>query len=65
LLKRSGLVVVDNLLWSGKVAAAPQPADSADTLALREFNRIFLHHPRLDALVVPVGDGVGVGSLVE
>jgi predicted O-methyltransferase YrrM len=62
LLKRSGLVVVDNLLWGGEAAADPSARDSAETRALREFNRTFLNHPQLDATIVPVGDGVGIGA---
>jgi len=65
LLKRSGLVIVDNLLWSGQLAADPATSDSADTRALRAFNRAFLGHPQLDATVVPVGDGVGIGARVD
>lgn len=65
LLKRSGLVVVDNLLWSGKSAAEPAAHDSAATRAIRAFNRTFLNHPQLDATIVPVGDGVGLGARVE
>jgi predicted O-methyltransferase YrrM len=65
LLKRSGLVVVDNLLWDGKAAAAPSGHDSAATHAIRNFNRAFLNHPQLDATIVPVGDGVGIGARIE
>jgi caffeoyl-CoA O-methyltransferase len=65
MLKRSGLLIVDNLLWSGRAAAEPGTADTADTLAIREFNRRFLQHPQLDATIVPVGDGVGIGARVE
>ena len=65
LLKRSGLVIVDNLLWDGRSAAEPAADDSASTTAIREFNRIFLNHPQLDATIVPVGDGVGIGARVE
>jgi len=65
LLKRSGLVIVDNLLWDGRSAASPASGDSAQTTAIRAFNRIFLNHPQLDATIVPVGDGVGIGSRVE
>ncbi len=65
LLKRSGLVVVDNLLWDGKAAAAPTAHDSAATHAIRNFNRTFLNHPQLDATIVPVGDGVGIGARIE
>jgi predicted O-methyltransferase YrrM len=65
LLKRSGLVIVDNLLWSGRSAAEPASDDEASTKALRAFNRVFLNHPQLDATIVPVGDGIGIGARIE
>lgn len=65
MLKRSGLLIVDNLLWSGKSSAEPAAGDSADTLAIREFNELFLRHPQLDSTIVPVGDGVGIGARIE
>ncbi len=65
LVKRSGLIVVDNLLWSGRSAEEPSPDDSRDTKAIREFNRYFLNHPQLDATIVPVGDGTGIGARIE
>jgi len=65
LLKRSGLVVVDNLLWDGKSSAEPHASDSESTTAIREFNKIFLNHPQLDATIFPVGDGVGIGARIE
>jgi predicted O-methyltransferase YrrM len=65
LMKRSGLVVVDNLLWSGRSSAQAAPGDSVDTKAIREFNKYFLNHPQLDATIVPIGDGTGIGSLIE
>ncbi len=64
LLKRSGLVIVDNLLWHGQAAADPSPADSAETKAIRAFNRVFLSDSRLDATILPLGDGTGVGARV-
>lgn len=65
LLKRSGLVIVDNLLWSGRAAAEPKPDDSASTKAIREFNRVFLSHPQLDATIIPLGDGTGIGARID
>jgi predicted O-methyltransferase YrrM len=64
LLKRSGLVIVDNLLWSGRSAASPSPDDSVDTKAIRAFNKAFLQDPRLDATIVAVGDGTGIGARI-
>ena len=57
-LKPGGLVIVDNLLWGGKVADESEQSDSS-TLALRDFNRYFVNHPQLQAEVLPVGDGLG------
>ncbi len=62
MLKRSGLVIVDNLLWSGKAAAEPAHHDSVATRSIRAFNRVFLNHPGLSATILPVGDGVGIGA---
>src|ERR1044071_5392904 len=55
-LKPGGVVIVDNLLWGGKVAG--DDAESS-TVALREFNCYFINHPQLLAEVLPVGDGLG------
>jgi predicted O-methyltransferase YrrM len=53
-----GMITVDNVLWSGRIAAGEH---DQDTDALRAFNQRFLHHEQLDATIVPVGDGLGVG----
>lgn len=61
LLRRNGLVTVDNLLWYGQVAEGPMdPSYEESTEALREFNHYFLNHPELEALILPVGDGTGL-----
>ena len=66
LLKRSGLLVVDDLLLHGKVAQEPKQDDDAPSVrAVRNFNRIFLEHPQLDATILPIGSGVGVGARVK
>jgi caffeoyl-CoA O-methyltransferase len=65
MLKRSGLVVIDNLLWGGEAAEESTTGDGANVRAIREFNKIFLAHPQLDATIVPVGDGIGIGARIE
>ena len=55
-LRTGGVVIVDNLLWSGRVAAGDT---ESSTVALREFNRYFINHPQLTAEVLAVGDGLG------
>ena len=63
LLRVGGLVVIDNLLWKGQVADPPEDFDNEDDQAeiLRRFNNYFAIHPQLDSLVLPFGDGVGLG----
>ncbi|MDQ2992785.1 MAG: O-methyltransferase [Candidatus Eremiobacteraeota bacterium] len=51
MLKRSGLVIVDDLL--------------SDLAAMREFNEYFLNHPDLDATILPLGNGTGIGARVR
>ena len=60
MLRAGGVVVVDNLLWGGQVAGEIRaPEQTASTQALREFNQVFVRHPQLLAVVLPVGDGLG------
>lgn len=59
-VRPNGVVVCDNLLWSGQVAGEIRKEDErSSTLALREFNRHFVGHPALRAQVLSFGDGVG------
>ena len=55
-LRSGGVVIVDNLLWGGKVATDDS---ESSTVALREFNDYFINHPQLRAVVLSVGDGLG------
>src|SRR5215204_4886824 len=59
-LRRGGVVIVDNLLWGGQVAGEIRsPDQERSTNALREFNKYFVNHPKLRAVVLSVGDGLG------
>jgi caffeoyl-CoA O-methyltransferase len=57
-----GLIVVDNLLWGGEVAAPSSEGPDRDADALRSFNGYFMIHPQLQAVVLPLGDGVGLAT---
>jgi predicted O-methyltransferase YrrM len=62
-LRVGGLVVADNLLWGGEVAEpADDEADDSDAAAVRAFNGYFMSHPQLRAVVLPLGDGLGVAT---
>ncbi len=56
LLRPGGLIMVDNVLWSGRVL---DPSDQTpDTVALRAFNKKLLGDSRVTLSVIPLGDGV-------
>jgi caffeoyl-CoA O-methyltransferase len=58
-LRRGGLFITDNTLWSGK-AARPAAADDAATLGVQEFNRLVYASKELYPVLIPLRDGVTV-----
>ncbi|MGH8751632.1 MAG: class I SAM-dependent methyltransferase [Burkholderiales bacterium] len=56
LLRRGGLMVIDNTLWSGHVAAADNR--ETDTIALRAFNEKLHDDARITLSLLPVADGL-------
>ena len=57
-LRKGGLFVTDNVLWSGKVADKKNTEPS--TKAILEFNRLLYSSPDLFTTILPVRDGVAV-----
>jgi len=58
LLRRGGLVLLDNVLWLGRVA---DPArNDPDTAALRRLNEKIHGDPRVSLSVLPLGDGLTI-----
>jgi caffeoyl-CoA O-methyltransferase len=56
LVRRGGLIAIDNVLWSGQVI---DPSDeSADTAAIRALNSKVHGDKRVEAVLVPIGDGL-------
>ena len=56
LVRKGGLIAIDNTLWSGAVA---DPANQErDTLAIRAFNDALHRDERIDLSMLPVGDGL-------
>ena len=58
-LKKGGLFITDNTLWSGK-AARPAAPDDGDTLGIQEFNRLVYASKELYPVMLPLRDGVTV-----
>jgi predicted O-methyltransferase YrrM len=56
LLRRGGVVLIDNALWGGKVADAS--AQDPDTVAIRSLNNKVRDDPRVDNALLSIGDGL-------
>ena len=55
-LRVGGVIVVDNVLWSGNVI---DPTDESEsTVALRQFNDHVAARDDVDAVMLPIGDGI-------
>jgi caffeoyl-CoA O-methyltransferase len=61
-LRPGGVVAVDNVLLTGTVATGEADGDWSDDHIerMRVFNGRLVADPRLDATVLPVGDGIAV-----
>lgn len=56
LVRRGGLILFDNTLWSGRVLQADP--DSPDTRAIQALNRALKDDARIDLSLLPIGDGL-------
>jgi len=56
LVRKGGLIAVDNTLWSGDLA--DPDVNDEDTIALRAFNQYLHSDERVDLSLVPIGDGL-------
>ena len=56
LLRRGGVIGIDNVLWGGRVA--DERAQDDDTRAIRALNRKVNADERVDAAMLPIGDGL-------
>jgi len=57
-LRSGGVIVVDNVLWSGRVVDADP--EEANTRALKEFNDKVVRDERVEVTMLSVGDGVSL-----
>jgi O-methyltransferase len=56
LVRRGGLVAIDNTLWYGRVI--DRRRNDEDTRAIRAFNRKLHRDRRIDLAMLPIGDGL-------
>lgn len=58
LIRKNGLIAIDNVLWSGKVLDPAQYENDADTAALREISEYVKADDRVEFVLLPFADGV-------
>ena len=58
-LNSGGVILSDNVLWSGKVIEALDPSDISTKIVL-EYNTLLKEDPRLETVLLPIRDGLTV-----
>ena len=54
-----GIILVDNVLWDGKVLNNSANND-ADTLSIIEFNDVIKNDSRVEVVILPIRDGISI-----
>lgn len=55
-VSRNGLIIADNVLWSGKTV--DEMCNDPETNCLREYNRVVASDPDFESVLLPVRDGL-------
>ena len=58
-----GLILSDNVLWSGKVTAKPDSKDK-DTIALIAYNKLLKKDIRVETVLLPIRDGLTISRVL-
>lgn len=56
-VRQGGLILIDNMLWSGKVTQPPAQHDR-DTARIDAMNKQLVADPRIEVLFLPIRDGL-------
>ena len=62
-LNNNGIIISDNVLWSGKVLNSPSKNDE-ETNILIEFNKTLNEDERFDTIILPLRDGLSISRLI-
>ncbi len=61
-LNPNGLIISDNVLWSGKVV--DRDNDDEETNTIKKFNRILNDDKKFETVILPLRDGISISRLV-
>ena len=62
-MNKGGIILSDNVLWSGKVLEPLQKND-VSTKILLEYNQLFKNDPRVETVLLPIRDGLTVSRVL-
>ncbi len=57
-----GVILSDNVLWSGKVVKPVKPDDES-TQALLKYNKMLAEDERIETVILPIRDGLTLSRL--
>ena len=59
-LRKGGVLIADNVLWSGKVLEHQQKSTDSETNSIKLFNKLVKKEKNLETLLLPIRDGLMV-----
>jgi caffeoyl-CoA O-methyltransferase len=62
-MNKGGIILSDNVLWSGKVLEPLNPKDLS-TKILLEYNQLLANDPRVETVLLPIRDGLTVSRVL-
>jgi caffeoyl-CoA O-methyltransferase len=61
-VRPGGLIVTDNVLWSGKVVFEP---DDVDARVIHQYNQKLVNDPRVEVIMLTVRDGLSIAKKIS
>ncbi|MEI7575594.1 MAG: class I SAM-dependent methyltransferase [Armatimonadota bacterium] len=62
LVRRGGVIMSDNVLWAGRVIDPTE--QDADTEVIRAYNMKLFADPRVETVMLPIGDGLSLSRIL-
>ena len=62
-MNKGGIILSDNVLWSGKVLEPLNPKD-VSTKVLLDYNALLKNDPRVETVLLPIRDGLTVSRIL-
>jgi predicted O-methyltransferase YrrM len=62
-MNKGGVILSDNVLWSGKVVEKVKK-DDLSTLALLTYNKMLKEDPRVETVLLSIRDGLTISRVL-